>query len=93
MLERIQVPLELLRPSATRTNHKLVLHLWAELKRKQRFNKPLIVRPEHKGVYVIEIGNSRYAAMKNAGWAGPVDCVVAHSRDDVATARLLKDRT
>jgi hypothetical protein len=90
MLERIQVPFELLRPTAPGTNYKLVLHLWAELKRYQRFRKPLIVSPSSNGVYTIILGNSRYAAMKNAGWASPVDCVVARNRDEVALARLIR---
>jgi hypothetical protein len=90
--DEIQVPFEMLRPSAPATNYKLMLHLWAELKRDQRFRKPLIVSPASKGAYTILMGNHRYAAMKNAGWAAPVACVLARDRDEVAAARLLRNR-
>jgi hypothetical protein len=92
-MKRKQIPFEKLRPSATRTDRKLVLYLWREWRRKQRFRKPLIVSPAQNGVYKIILGDSRYQALKNAGWTGPVDCVVARNREEVAAARLLKDRT
>jgi ParB-like chromosome segregation protein Spo0J len=89
MLERIQVPFELLRPNRHRPTTGLVRALCYELKRSGRFRNPILVKRQNKGKHTVVVGANRYAAMCILGWEGLVDCVVVANQGDISLAMRL----
>jgi ParB-like chromosome segregation protein Spo0J len=89
MLERIQVPFEMLRPNRYRPAPWLVRALCHDLRRHGRFRNPLLIKRQNKGRHTVVVGANRYAAMCLLGWDGIVDCVVVANQGDIALARRL----